>query len=215
MQWRAASRLSSDLQSCVNDAGARKLRRAMVLARGAAAHGRSDSLATSLERARCWRCADTSDAAKRHALHARAKEARADSRDAEGFGGRGPLARRRRGSSSPAIYAEPAARPRFSGAARQARPERPSPCHLGLWIVHHADDLDWLKQQAVSGALNIVWSIIPIITLTSKAARRANLFTDARVDIDAEIFDTERLMIANGITPSAFFRFPDWFPTRD
>ena len=54
------------LQSCVNDAGARKLatRRMALGAEALLLTVDPSSLATSLERARCWRCTDTSDAAE-------------------------------------------------------------------------------------------------------------------------------------------------------
>ena len=65
-QWRAAARLSCDPAKLRQRRRRAKTRDAAdgFGRRGAAAHGRSDSLATSLERARCWRCADTSDAAE-------------------------------------------------------------------------------------------------------------------------------------------------------
>ncbi|MGC1863467.1 MAG: hypothetical protein WA733_20695, partial [Methylocystis sp.] len=54
------------LQSCVNDAGARKLatRRMALGAEALLLTVDPNSLATSLERARCWRCTDTNDAAE-------------------------------------------------------------------------------------------------------------------------------------------------------
>ena len=79
----------------------------------------------------------------------------------------------------------------------------------GLWLIHHFDDFRWLLDQRNSGALNILWvdhtyhhpyrARLPIA---------ANFLLTKGVDPEAEIFDTERLLIANGETPSLFFRFP-------
>jgi hypothetical protein len=52
-------------------------------------------------------------------------------------------------------------------------------------------------------------STIPTITPMSRAAPLANNFLlTPGFDIQSEILDTERLLIANGETPSIFFRFP-------
>ena len=52
-------------------------------------------------------------------------------------------------------------------------------------------------------------SITPITTLTTASCRiAANFLLTKGVDPQEEILDTERLLIANGETPSLFFRFP-------
>ena len=60
-----------------------------------------------------------------------------------------------------------------------------------------------------AGALDIVWVNH---TFTHPYRRKgpdaSNYLLTARVDPEREILDTERLLIANGETPSLFFRFP-------
>ena len=79
----------------------------------------------------------------------------------------------------------------------------------GLWLIHHFDDFRWLVDQRNSGALDILW-----VDHTyhhpyhRKLADDANFLLTKGVDPEEEILDTERLLIANGETPSLFFRFP-------
>ncbi len=203
------------LQSCVNDAGARKLatRRMALGAEALLLTVDPNSLATSLERARCWRCADTSDAAEADTRFMRAlqkpepapaaPEVLEDAGLLRGKGDgvfvTGDLCPSRR----------PLDRDFLQLLASQGQGTPVALAISGLWMVHHADDLDWLKQQAASGALNIAWvnHSYHHPYVKSRPDARTYLLTPG-VDMDAEIFDTERLMIANGLTPSVFFRFP-------
>ena len=203
------------LQSCVNDAGARRLatRRMALGAEALLLTVDPNSLATSLERARCWRCADTSDAAEADTRFMRAlkkpdpapatpdvlENAGLLSGKGEGVFVTGDLCPSRR----------PLDRDFLELLAEQGPGTPVALAISGLWMVHHADDLDWLKQQAASGALSIVWvnHSYHHPYVKSRPDAQTYLLTPG-VDIDAEIFDTERLMIANGLTPSAFFRFP-------
>jgi hypothetical protein len=79
----------------------------------------------------------------------------------------------------------------------------------GLWLIHHFADFRWLVDQRESGALDILW-----VDHTYHHPYRRNLPIGSNfllaegVDPEAEILDTERLLIANGETPSLFFRFP-------
>jgi len=79
----------------------------------------------------------------------------------------------------------------------------------GLWLIHHFDDFRWLIDQRNSGALVIFW----VDHTYHHPYRRSlplgsNFLLTEGVDPEAEILDTERLVIANGETPSLFFRFP-------
>ena len=79
----------------------------------------------------------------------------------------------------------------------------------GLWLIHHYDDFRWLVDQRNSGALDILW----VDHTYHHPYRRklpdiANFLLTKGVDPEEEILDTERLLIANGETPSLFFRFP-------
>ncbi|TPV99963.1 MAG: hypothetical protein USCAAHI_00587 [Beijerinckiaceae bacterium] len=79
----------------------------------------------------------------------------------------------------------------------------------GLWLTRHGADFQWLREQARSGALEITWvnhsyhhPYVPGRPLAN------NFLLTPGFDIQSEILDTERLLIANGETPSIFFRFP-------
>ena len=144
------------LQSCVNDAGARKLatRRMALGAEALLLTVDPDSLATSLERARRWRCVDTNDAAEADTRFMRALK-----------------------------KPEPApAGPRFSGAARQARPGNARrPGHLGP--VDRPSRRRSRLAEATGGqrrAEHRLGQSFLSSPLRQKPPRRANLFTDAR-----------------------------------
>ncbi len=79
----------------------------------------------------------------------------------------------------------------------------------GLWLIHHFDDFRWLVDQRNSGALDILWTNHTYHhPYHRKLPYDANFLLSKGVDPEEEILDTERLLIANGETPSLFFRFP-------
>jgi hypothetical protein len=79
----------------------------------------------------------------------------------------------------------------------------------GLWLVHHFADYRWLVDQRNSGALDILWVDHTYHhPYLAKLPLATNFLMSEGVDPEKEILDTERLLIANGETPSLFFRFP-------
>ena len=79
----------------------------------------------------------------------------------------------------------------------------------GLWLLHHADDFHWLMQRQAEGALDIVWTNHTYHHPYAKGRPDDQTFMLTKgLDADYEILQTERLLIANGGTPSVFFRFP-------
>jgi hypothetical protein len=79
----------------------------------------------------------------------------------------------------------------------------------GLWLKDHAGDFQWLRAQAASGALDILWTNHTYHHPYAKGrADAATFMLTEGIDPDFEILETERLLIANGGTPSVFFRFP-------
>jgi hypothetical protein len=92
-----------------------------------------------------------------------------------------------------------------------AKEERP-PIALsisGLWLLHHFADYQWLLRRQAEGEFQITW----VDHSYHHQFRRGvpndrNFLLTPGVDPDAEILDTEKLLIANGQTPSLFFRFP-------
>jgi hypothetical protein len=90
--------------------------------------------------------------------------------------------------------------------------ESPLPVALsisGLWLTHHGADFQWLRDQERAGKLQITWvdhsyhhQFVPGRPLAD------NFLLMPGVDMQAEILDTEQLLISEGETPSVFFRFP-------
>jgi hypothetical protein len=79
----------------------------------------------------------------------------------------------------------------------------------GLWLLHHADDFHWLMDKQAQGALDIVWTNHSYHHPYAKGRPDDQTFMLTKgLDVDYEILETERLLIANGGVPSAFFRFP-------
>jgi hypothetical protein len=79
----------------------------------------------------------------------------------------------------------------------------------GRWLKDHAADFQWLRRQAASGALDILWTNHTYSHPYAKGRPDDETFLLTKgVDPDYEILENERLLIANGGTPSIFFRFP-------
>jgi hypothetical protein len=90
--------------------------------------------------------------------------------------------------------------------------ESPVPVALsvsGTWLTRHGPDLQWLRDQERIGALKITWVDHSYDHPYVPGRRSAdNFLLMPGVDMRAEILGTERLLIADGETPSVFFRFP-------
>jgi hypothetical protein len=79
----------------------------------------------------------------------------------------------------------------------------------GLWLTAHRADFAWLRAQERAGLLQITW--VDHSYHHPYIAGRAladNFLLMPGIDIRAEILNTEKLLVANGETPSVFFRFP-------
>ena len=203
------------LQACVNDTGAKKLttRRMTVGDEKLMLAVDPASLATSLERERCWRCKDTSDAAESDTRFIRAlRKPEPDPATPKVLENAGLLHGKGEGvfvTGDLCPSQRPLDRDFLELLAKQG-PGTPVALSVsGVWMLHHAADLDWLKQKAASGALNISWvdHSYHHPYVKSRPDAQTYLLTPG-TNIDEEIFDTEKLMIANGLTPSVFFRFP-------
>ena len=172
-------------------------------------------LTTRLERAACWTCEDASEDAL---ASTRMLRAVAQSAEAPGLTRRGFLqnAGLTHGAAAGAFVTgdlcpsrRPLDRPFFDKLAAQG-PHTPVALSIsGLWLLHHFQDYRWLLDRQAAGALDILW----VDHTYHHPYRRGlpkerNFLLAADVDADAEILDTERLLIANGQTPSLFFRFP-------
>jgi hypothetical protein len=173
------------------------------------------TLETSLEPEQDWSCADTDDERQERTRYIRAVRSWSAPRAAAEShvivnGGlvRGPAT----GSFITGDLC-PSRRPldrAFLETLRAAGTATPVALSMsGLWLARHQADFRWLREQERTGALRITWvdhsyhhQYIPGRPLAE------NFLLMQGVDMQAEILDTERLLIANGETPSVFFRFP-------
>ncbi|WP_255608754.1 polysaccharide deacetylase [Methylosinus sp. Sm6] len=219
---RAASRRVDDYRpvflACRDAAGASRLaiRRMRLDGGDALLTVDAETLATVVEPAANWRCAETTDAEQGESRFSRAL--RLPGRD-EGFvDGRSVstnagLAHGAGGGSFLTGDLCPSHRPldrAFLERLAAAAPGAPIALSVsGRWLLGHGEDFDWLMERARSGALAISWvdhsfnhPYVPGL------ADARNYLLRPGADLDAEIFATERLLIEKGATPSVFFRFP-------
>ncbi len=170
------------------------------------------SLETRLERAACLRCVETTSEEAGETRFFRALRAMPEPTRPPALVNAGLI----HGAGS-GVYVTgdlcPTARPLDRGFIDEIAAYAPgAPLTLaisGAWLAHHAADFAWLRRRAESGALRITWvnhsyshPYVPGL------ADRQNYLLRPGVDFEREVFETEKLLIANGETPSAFFRFP-------
>lgn len=176
------------------------------------------TLETSVELEQCWTCADTDDEAQKDSRFMRAvhRPARPVS---DGPPPRSPVlmnAGLTHGISEGSYITGdlcPSRKPLdrdFLEMIAKIAPKTPVALSIsGLWLTRHGADFQWLRNQARNGTLEITWvnhsyrhPYVPGRPLET------NFLLTPGLDVHAEILDTERLLIANGETPSVFFRFP-------
>ncbi len=174
-----------------------------------------EKLSTRLERAACWTC----EAAGEDQLAAtRLMRAIRQAAEAPGLVHRGFLqnAGLVHGAAPGAFVTGdlcPSSRPldrSFFDALMRQGPHTPVALSIsGLWLVHHFHDYRWLLDRQAAGALDILWANHTYShPYRPSAPADRNFLLEPGVDPDAEILEVERLLIANGQTPSLFFRFP-------
>ncbi len=200
---------------CVNGAGAAQLatRRGRVGEETLLLLVDPETLKTQVGRAACWRCAETSDAQEAGTRFLRAVQGAGKEPDTpkalENMG----LTHGQGGGSFLTGDLCPSARPLDRSFLELVGKEGAgAPLALSIsggWIRHHQADLDWLRQKIENGALAVSWVnhsySHPFVKNRPDAQ---NFLLTPGVDMDAEILETERLMLMNGLTPSVFFRFP-------
>jgi hypothetical protein len=174
-----------------------------------------ETLTTRLERAACWTCRDESESELGSTRMGRAIR---ESALAPGLVHRGFL--QNAGLTHGGVQGDfitgdlcPSQKPlsrAFFTQLEAAGPHVPVALSIsGLWLVHHFDDFRWLVDQRNAGALDIVWTDHTYHHPYHRTLPNdANFLLTKGVDPQEEILDTERLLIANGETPSLFFRFP-------
>jgi hypothetical protein len=205
------------LKACVaaDERKAVAIREMMVAGQKVALLADPDALTTRLERAECWTCRDESEGELDATRMGRAIR---ESAEAPGLVHRGFLQNAgltHGGAQGDFVTGDlcPSRKPLDRGfltRLESAGPHVPVALSIsGLWLVHHFDDFRWLVDQRNAGALNILWTDHTYHhPYRRKLPDDANFLLTKGVDPDEEILDTERLLIANGETPSLFFRFP-------
>jgi hypothetical protein len=90
--------------------------------------------------------------------------------------------------------------------------EKPVPIALsvsGLWMLHHKEDLEWLKKLRDQGEVRITWVNHSYNHRVSKTAPlKESFLLEPGTNFIYEVLATEELMLKNGLLPSVFFRFP-------
>jgi hypothetical protein len=174
-----------------------------------------EALTTRLERQACWTCREESESDLGATRMGRAIR---ESASAPGLVHRGFLQNAgltHGGGQGDFVTGDlcPSQKPldrAFFMRLEAASPRAPVALSIsGLWLIHHFDDFRWLVDQRNAGALDILWTNHTYHhPYHRKLPDDANFLLSRGVDPEEEILDTERLLIANGETPSLFFRFP-------
>ena len=205
------------LKSCVAADGRRavSIREMTIGGESVALLADPEALTTRLERAACWTCRDAGDEELASTRMGRAISASAEAPGIEhrGFLQNAGLTRGVRPGAFVTGDLCPSKRPldrAFFARLASTGPHTPVALAIsGLWLTHHEKDFRWLVDQRDAGALDIVWVDH---TYTHPYRRKlpaaSNFLLTKGVDAENEILRTERLIIANGETPSLFFRFP-------
>jgi hypothetical protein len=95
------------------------------------------------------------------------------------------------------------------GALSKNGPVPVAICITGVWLVKHPEQLSYLKREVAAGRLKITWvnhsyhhSYEPKVPLAQ------NFVLTPGTDFMKEVLDLEQLLLAEGLTPSPFFRYP-------
>jgi hypothetical protein len=170
------------------------------------------TLATSLEREQDWSCADTGDERQKDTRYIRAIRSSGVARQSAVIVNGGLIHGAAAGSFVTGDLC-PSRRPLDRAFLEKLKATgSPAPVALaisGLWLTRHQADFQWLRAQERAGALSITWVDHSYHHQYEPGRPLAeNFLLTQGVDMQAEILDTERLLIASGETPSVFFRFP-------
>lgn len=170
------------------------------------------SLKTTLERAACWRCEETRDAEQAETRFLQALRPPQDPDRPPALVNAGLIHGKGAGAYITGDLC-PSHKPLDRGFIEEVAAQGPgTPLTLsvsGAWITQHGEDFAWLQEKARSGALDISWADHSYSHPYIPGLRDAqNYLLRPGVDLDREIFETEKILIAHGETPSVFFRFP-------
>lgn len=194
---------------------------ARLAIRGFSADGRKflltvdpEKLTTRIDAASCWTCADTTDEAQKDTrfLHA-IRNAGTQPFAAGAISRNAGLAHGTGAGSFVTADLCPSRKPLdrgFIDLLAKLGPHTPVALSIsGAWLARHRADFDWLRAQARSGALDITWVDHSYShPYTPGLADERNYMLRPGADLTREVFETEKLLLSRGATPSAFFRFP-------
>jgi hypothetical protein len=175
------------------------------------------TLETSVARAACWNCDETSDKTQQETRYIRAVDAKIGDEGRSGTLQNVGLAHGVGGGAFLTGDLCPSKRPldraflnRLVKEGADANAKTPVALAVsGLWLVRHSADFAWLQEKTRAGSLDIIWvnHSYHHPYVAGRPDGRTYLLTQG-IDLQAEILDTERLLIALDATPSVFFRFP-------
>jgi len=95
------------------------------------------------------------------------------------------------------------------GQSGRGKPVPVTVAASGVWLAKHPDEIAFLKREVAAGRLAITWMnhsyhhpYEPGVPL------ERNFLITPGTDFAAEVLDLERELLAHGLVPSPFFRFP-------
>jgi hypothetical protein len=102
------------------------------------------------------------------------------------------------------------------GAMAQGGPVPIAICVTGIWLVHHPEELAYLKGEVAAGRLAITWvNHTYHHRYDPKVPLAQNFVLTPGTDFTKEVLDLEQLLLAEGLTPSPFFRYPGLVSDRE
>lgn len=205
------------LQSCRRGDGAEKLAIRTMTVDGQELFLAVDphTLATSLERDGCWTCQATTDEAQAHTRFIAAvnRFAQEKGQQKSGWLDNAGLTHGRGAGVFVTGDLCPSQKPLDRDFLKKlGKPGEATPVALsvsGLWIERHPADFAWLRQQIAEKQLAISFVNHSFShPYRPGLAMGQNFLLTPGVDMERQVLDVERLLVANGETPSVFFRFP-------
>lgn len=73
----------------------------------------------------------------------------------------------------------------------------------GVWLSQHAEDLAWFKRQVSEGRVLVTW-----VNHSLTHPVKPDFMRSPGIVLEDEVLKNEQQMLASGIVPSVFFRFP-------
>ncbi|MCW2274309.1 hypothetical protein M2321_001885 [Rhodoblastus acidophilus] len=220
---RVADYQTKILKSCAREKEKEKEKTAALAIRDMVVDGEElllmvdpDSLQTRLERAACWTCREAGPEAK-ESRYLKAVEELGASTGKKRPPGSNWLenAGLTHGREKQGVFVTgdlcPSKKPLDRSFLLKLEAQK-APVALsvtGAWIKHHHEDFTWLRREKAEGRLTILWVNHSFTHPYQRGLPYGETFLlTPGLDPEDEIANVERLLIANGETPSVFFRYP-------